>query len=85
LTIPPISINQVQSQAQSGGVTETYKAFGTYCKAFLSVMMHPSSVKVSMMRSNNPRIHHAIDWKATVPCIIRDTHRKTKSNIANLS
>jgi hypothetical protein len=31
------------------------------------------------MNSNNPRIHHSIDWKATVPCIIRESHRKSKS------
>ena len=28
------------------------------------------------MNTNNPRIHHSIDWKATVPCIVRETHCK---------
>lgn len=77
LTIPAIALNQKQSQSQSGGITEMYLRFGTFCKAFTTVMMMPGSTKVSMMRSNNPRIHHSIDWKATVPCIIRETHRKS--------
>jgi hypothetical protein len=29
-----------------------------------------------MMNTSNPRIHHLINWKATVPCIVRETHRK---------
>lgn len=79
MTIPPISMNQTASQSQKGGITEMYLRFGTYCKAFTTTMMQPSSVRVSMMRSNNPRIHHSINWKATVPCILRENHRKTKA------
>jgi len=41
-------------------------------------MMAPSSVKVSMMNSSNPRIHHTIEWGKTVPCIISEKHRKFK-------
>ncbi|MDA1277471.1 MAG: hypothetical protein O2960_26010 [Verrucomicrobia bacterium] len=77
LTIPSIALNQKQSQSQSGGITEMYLRFGTYCKSFTTVMMMPSSVKVSMLRSNNPRIHHSIDWARTVPCIVRESYRKT--------
>lgn len=80
LTIPPISVNQTASQSQKGGITDMYQRFGTYCKAFTTAMMMPSSVRVSMMRSNNPRIHHSINWKATVPCILREKHRKTGGN-----
>ena len=76
LTMPAVALNQKQSQSQKGGITEMYLRFGTYCKAFTTVMMMPSSVKVSMMRSNNPRIHHQIEWARTVPCIISENHRK---------
>lgn len=72
LTIPVFSITQKQSQSQSGGITEMYLRYGTYCKAFTTVMMMPSSVKVAMMRSNNPRIHHTIDWRTSVPKIVRE-------------
>lgn len=76
LTIPFVGLEQAATQSQSGGITDMYLKFGTFCKAFTTTMMAPSSVKVSMMRSNNPRIHHSIDWKATVPCIIRERHKK---------
>jgi monovalent cation:proton antiporter-2 (CPA2) family protein len=76
LTIPNVSIKQPTTQSQSGGVTETYKLMGTYCKSFLSVMMMPSSVRVAMMQSKNPRLHHSINWAATVPKIIDASHRR---------
>jgi hypothetical protein len=76
LTFMPIQLVQKNSQQQGAGITDMYLKFGTFCKAFTTVIMMPGSTKVSMMRSNNPRIHHSIDWKATVPCIIRETHRK---------
>jgi hypothetical protein len=76
LTFTGLQLDQKDTQSQSSGITEMYLRFGTYCKAFTTVMMMPGSVKVSMMRSKNPRIHHSIDWKATVPCIVRETHRK---------
>ena len=76
LTFTGLQLDQKDTQSQASGITEMYLRFGTFCKAFTTVMMMPGSTKVSMMRSNNPRIHHSIDWKATVPCIVRETHRK---------
>jgi len=76
LTFTGLQLDQKDTQSQASGITEMYLRFGTFCKAFTTVMMMPGSTKVSMMRSNNPRIHHSIDWKATVPCIIREAHRK---------
>jgi hypothetical protein len=75
-TIPMISLVQKATQKTKGGMSEAYLQYGTYCKSFMSVMMMPSSVKVSMMQSNNPRLHHAIDWDATVPKIISEDHKK---------
>lgn len=75
ITIPFVALQQKQTQTQKGGITDMYLRFGTYCKAFTTVMMMPSSVKVSMMNSNNPRIHHSICWANTVPCIIRESHK----------
>jgi hypothetical protein len=71
LTIPVVALHQKATQSQSGGITDMYLRYGTYCKAFTTVMMQPSSVKVSMMRSNNPRIHHSIVWENTAPMIIK--------------
>jgi len=76
LTIPFAAINQKATQSQSGGITAMYQRFGTYCKAFTTVMMMPSAVRVSMMSCNNPRIHHLVDWGRCVPCIVPEKYRK---------
>ena len=74
-TIPFISLNQVATQSQSGGITDLYLKYGTYCKSFTTVMMQPSSVTVRMMQSSNSRLHHSIKWNNTVPCIISENHK----------
>ena len=76
LTFTGLQLDQKDTQSQAGGITEMYQRFGTYCKAFTTVMMMPSAVRVSMMRSANPRLHHSIDWSKAVPCIISERHRK---------
>ena len=81
ITIPVAALNQKQTQAQSGGISDMYKRFGTYCKAFTTTMMMPSAVRVSMMRSKTPRIHHAIDWGRCVPCIISEKYRKSATQL----
>lgn len=76
ITIPVAALNQKTTQAQTGGISDMYKRFGTYCKAFTTVMMMPSAVNVSMMRSKHTRIHHSISWKLAVPCIVSERYRK---------
>ncbi|NBW20217.1 MAG: hypothetical protein EBR82_70835 [Caulobacteraceae bacterium] len=76
MTAPFISITQKATQSQAGGITEMYKRFGTYCKAFTTVMNMPSSVKVKMMGDGNSRLHHGIDWQLTVPKILDESHKK---------
>lgn len=75
LTIPFVALNQLATQSQNNGITDMYKRFGTYCKAFTTTMMHPSGVKVSMMKSNHKRIHHSINWKTTAPMIIDEKYK----------
>jgi hypothetical protein len=75
-TYTSIQLDQKQTQSQTGGITDMYLRFGTYCKAFTTTMMMPSSVKVSMMNTNNSRIHHKIKWKNTIPLIINEKYKK---------
>ena len=75
-TIPFISLTQTATQGQAGGISDMYLKYGTYCKAFTTVMMHPSGVKVSMMNAKNMRLHHTIKWVNTTPMIIREKHKK---------
>lgn len=76
LTFTNLQLDQKDTQSQKSGITDMYLLFGTYCKAFTTVMMHPSSVKVMMMNTNFKRLHHCIKWPNTVPVIISEKHKK---------
>lgn len=76
LTHPAAAINQLQTQSNPGGMTDLYADSGTYVKSFYSVMYAPSCVKIAPTVSLHPRLHHKINWNATVPKILRETHRK---------
>lgn len=77
LTHPLISVNQLMTQTNAGGLTDIYLAQGTYVKSFYTVLYNPAAVTVQMMGVSNPRVHHHIQWNNAVPCIIRDEHKKT--------
>ena len=73
-----IMLHQAETQQNKGGLTDMYLKYGTYIKPFLTVMLQPSSAKVYPLgntRETN-RLHHKIDWKRTVPQIIREKHKK---------
>lgn len=78
-TFTNLQLDQKDTQSQTSGITDMYQRFGTYCKAFTTMMMQPSSVKVSMMNSNNPRIHHSIKWVNTTPMILEERFKKSES------
>jgi hypothetical protein len=75
--IANVMLTQMQTQSNSGGNTEAYKAMGTYVKSFYSVMAAPSCCKISMLVTTHPRIHHKIDWNKAVPKILHERYRKT--------
>lgn len=75
-----LSLQQQQTQANSGGMTDIYQAAGTYVKSFLSVMWCPGFVKIGTISGNIGdkflRIHHRINWRSAVPKIVREEVRK---------
>lgn len=75
-TFTNIQLDQKDTQSNSEGMTVQYALSGTYVKSFHSVMMHPSSVKASIMNSKNTRIHHSIKWINTTPMIINQSFKK---------
>jgi hypothetical protein len=77
-TIPFVMLVQGQTQGNDGGISELYRSFGTYVKSFYTVMMHPSSVKISLMGRyrNTMRLHHSISWNNTVPEILPEEYKK---------
>ena len=74
-TFTNLQLDQKDTQSNKGGMTDQYHLSGTYVKSFHTVMMQPNSVKVSMMNSNHPRLHHSINWKETTPMIIDQKHK----------
>ena len=76
LTIPNISITQLTTQKEEGGLTDLYLEYGTYVKSFFSVMYNPSCIKVSTMGEVNKRIHHRINWNNAVPKILHQKYKK---------
>ena len=75
-TFTNIQLDQYDTQSNKGGMTDEYALTGTYIKSFHTVMMHPSSVRVAMMNSSNPRLHHTISWGATTPMILDERYKK---------
>lgn len=78
-TIPLVALDQEQTQSQSGGMTEAYKASGTYVKSFSTVMYCPAFVRVQALNTSHARIHHRIDWKRAVPVIIGEEHASQRA------
>lgn len=75
-TFTSVQLDQVATQSNKSGITDMYLKFGTYCKAFTTVMNHPSGTKVSLMNTSNPRIHHSIKWVNTTPMILNEKFKK---------
>jgi hypothetical protein len=87
LTVMAAQLNQSPTQSNDGGITELYKKYGTYVKAFNTVMHSPSCVRIGELGDPGKkrgsakgvahyRIHHDIDWNRTAPRILRERHRK---------
>lgn len=76
-TFTGLQLDQKDTQSQPGGISDMYARFGTYCKAFTSVMMFPSAARVAMIGSKHQRIHHSIEWRKAVPCIVPEKYRRT--------
>lgn len=79
LSVMDIVLNQKGSQSQAGGMTDLYRADGTYQKSMYSVMMCPSAVRVDAMASDRTRIHHRVSWNNCTPKIISESYRANRT------
>ena len=77
-TINDVSVQQIMTQANKGGLTDVYLDSGTYVKSFYSVIAAPNCVKVSAMGNNDLRIHHKVNWNLACPKIIREEIKNGK-------
>lgn len=74
-TFTQVMLTQEATQSAEGGLTEMYRQFGVYTKAFYSVMAAPSCCRIGTMpdsRGVPGRIHHTINWHKAVPKIVRE-------------
>jgi len=76
LTVPMLSVQQKQTQANSGGLTDMYLESGTYQKSFYTVMYEPSCTVVAEMGDAHRRLHHRISWPNCAPLILPEWCRK---------
>lgn len=76
LTSVDMTIVQMKTQANSGGLTDAYLDMGTYTKSFYAVMMNPSICKIAMMGDKHMRIHHKVKVGGMAPMIISGRYRK---------
>ena len=73
LTPNLISVNQESTQQEEGGLTDIYLDQGTYMKSFYTILYSPSSVQLNKMGETNMRIHHHINWNASIPKIVPES------------
>lgn len=75
-TVADVMLNQLQTQANKGGLTDIYLDMGTYYKSFFSVMYSPSCVRVSCMGGEYKRIHHKVKWGNCIPKILNERYKR---------
>lgn len=76
MTSVDMTVVQMKTQANKGGLTDAYLDFGTYTKSFYAVMMNPSICKIAMMGDKHQRIHHRVAVNGMAPMIISGRYKK---------
>lgn len=76
LSVADISVEQLPTQANAGGLTDIYLDKGTYIKSFYSVLFSPQCVKVRDMGPKHRRFHHNVSWNNCVPLILSESLKK---------
>tara|TARA_R100001594_G_C4049821_1_gene264851 strand:- start:1532 stop:2383 length:852 start_codon:yes stop_codon:yes gene_type:complete len=75
-TICDLRLEQLDTQSNTGGLTEFYLDGGTYIKSFYTVMFAPSCTKINLMGNKHKRLHHRINWNNAVPMILDEKYKK---------
>ena len=77
LSFHMVMLDQLPTQT-GGGMSDTYKAFGTYVKSFYSVMQNPSFIKIDVLCTSKKswRMHHGIKFDKGCVQIISSKYKK---------
>ena len=76
LTVSDVCVIQRQTQANAGGMTESYLDTGTYVKSFYTIIVEPSMAMIDTMGSSHPRVHHRVLWDNCCPKILNEVYKK---------
>lgn len=76
LTPNLVNVEQERTQQQEGGLTDAYLDSGTYMKSFYTILYSPSSVELGKMGNEEMRIHHHINWNASIPKIVPESSKQ---------
>jgi hypothetical protein len=76
LTICDLRLEQLDTQSNTGGLTEFYLDGGTYIKSFYTVLFSPSCTKINLMGNKHKRLHHMIKWNNAVPVLLNEKYKK---------
>ncbi|AGM11187.1 beta-glucosyl-HMC-alpha-glucosyltransferase [Haloarcula hispanica tailed virus 2] len=76
LTVNFASVEQESTQQSEGGLTDLYKANGTYIKSFYTLLYNPSCASLGKLKGRSAeRIHHRISWRNAVPKVVPESAR----------
>ena len=75
-TIADIRLEQLDTQSNTGGLTEFYLDGGTYVKSFYTVLFSPSCAVINLMGNKHKRLHHRIKWNNAIPVILEEKYKK---------
>jgi|TARA_R100000458_G_C8277373_1_gene252877 hypothetical protein len=76
LTICDYRLQQLDTQSNTGGLTEFYLDGGTYVKSFYTVLFSPSCTRINLMGNKYKRLHHVIRWNNATPVILEEKYKK---------
>jgi hypothetical protein len=76
LTICDLRLQQLDTQSNTGGLTEFYLDGGTYVKSFYTVLFSPSCTAINLMGNKYKRLHHRIKWNNATPVILEEKYKK---------
>lgn len=75
-----LSLQQMQSAKQKGGLTDLYNECKLLNKALVCPIQWPSAVYAQKQVMNGNRIHHRIEYRYLSPCVMKGT--PDRDNIA---
>ena len=76
LTVCDYRLQQLDTQSNTGGLTEFYLDGGTYVKSFYTVLFSPSCTRINLMGNKYKRLHHVIRWNNATPVILEEKYKK---------